>query len=267
MDFFSSYRACIRKYAVFHGRARRSEYWGFFLFNLLVSLALSLLSRTVRSADASRAVSAAAALYSLFVLLPGLAVSARRLHDTGRSGLFLFLHLLPLAGSILLLVFFCTDGEAGKNRYGDDPKHQVRPADRPQDREIPAPGAAPDLRKPAERAFSPSLTVPGRKIRATCILGPCSGMEAEGEQIFVGRDAQQCQLVLPDVPGVSRVHCRLRAYAGMIEIRDLHSSYGTFLADGTRLEPGKPFFAQPGSVICLGSPDVPVSLAFVPAVR
>ncbi len=246
MDLFSAYSVCMRKYADFHGRARRSEYWYFSLFNFLISLALSLPAGIFRSADAVRAVSAAAAFYSLFVLLPGLAVSARRLHDTGRSGFLLFLHLLPLAGSIVLLVFFCTDGEAGKNRYGDDPKHRVRPA---------------------ERTFSSAQSGPGRKIRASCILGPCTGMEAEGEQILVGRDAQQCQLVLPDVPGVSRVHCRLRAYAGMIEIRDLHSSYGTFLADGTRLEPGKPFFAQPGSVICLGSPDVPVTLAFVPAVR
>jgi uncharacterized membrane protein YhaH (DUF805 family) len=93
MTFAESIRVCFAKYADFNGAASRSEFWWFMLFVFLVTAALSLLSTTLCS------------LFGLAVLLPELAVGARRLHDTGRSGWWQLLLIVPL-GVIVLIVFW-----------------------------------------------------------------------------------------------------------------------------------------------------------------
>jgi uncharacterized membrane protein YhaH (DUF805 family) len=109
------YVAVLKKYAVFTGRARRSEYWFFVLFNLIITVILALI-------DAWLGTSFLEIIYSLAVLIPSLAVGVRRLHDTDRSGWWLLIGLVPLFGLIVLIVFFVQDSTAGANKYGPNPK-------------------------------------------------------------------------------------------------------------------------------------------------
>lgn len=104
MTFGQSISTCFSKYATFNGRASRSEYWWFILFTFLVSVALGMVSDTLSG------------LFSLAVLLPSLAVGARRLHDTDRSGWFLLLSLIPLIGWIILVIWFIQEGRE-PNRF------------------------------------------------------------------------------------------------------------------------------------------------------
>ena len=120
----------LRRYADFSGRSRRREYWMFFLFNLLISVAVWFLLAVLFVAGLSETammtimmpVFALYGLAALALIIPGLAVTVRRLHDTDRSGWTILLGLIPLVGPILLLVFYCTEGTPGPNRFGEDPK-------------------------------------------------------------------------------------------------------------------------------------------------
>ncbi|MFM4962194.1 DUF805 domain-containing protein [Aeromonas bivalvium] len=110
------YLAVLKKYAVFAGRARRKEYWMFVLCNLGIALLLGLLGQLIGLKEQI------ANLYSLLVLLPSLAVGARRLHDTDRSGWWLLINLIPIVGTLVFLYFMVCEGQAGPNRFGEDPK-------------------------------------------------------------------------------------------------------------------------------------------------
>lgn len=109
------YLKVLRQYADFTGRARRMEYWMFVLVNSIIGVVLLILDSVLRTGLPGL-------LYSLAVLLPSLAVGARRLHDTGRSGWWLLISIIPLIGTVVLIVFFATDGERAPNGYGPDPK-------------------------------------------------------------------------------------------------------------------------------------------------
>jgi uncharacterized membrane protein YhaH (DUF805 family) len=106
----------LKKYATFDGRARRKEYWMFFLFNLIISLALAFIEGIFGGPGVL------GVLYSLAVLVPSIAVTVRRLHDTGRSGWWILISLVPVIGWIVLLVFMLTDSHPGSNQYGPNPK-------------------------------------------------------------------------------------------------------------------------------------------------
>ena len=110
------YFEVLKKYAVFSGRARRKEYWMFFLFNIIIIFVLSFIEGI-----AGRDESVLALLYILAILLPNLAVTVRRLHDTGKSAWWLLLGIVPLIG-LVLLVFMAQDSQAGGNQYGPNPK-------------------------------------------------------------------------------------------------------------------------------------------------
>ena len=120
----------LRRYAEFSGRSRRKEYWMFFLLNLLIGLVVwGLLLATFVAGMSEEAMTVVMTpvfiLYGLVALafiIPGLAVTVRRLHDTDRSGWNILLGLIPIVGVILLLVFYCTEGTPGPNRFGPDPK-------------------------------------------------------------------------------------------------------------------------------------------------
>ena len=112
----------IKKYAVFSGRARRSEYWFFILFYLIIYIALSFVDRATGTFDARSGAGLLTSIYALALLIPSLAVSVRRLHDTDRSGWWILIAFIPLIGAIVLLVFFVLDGTAGTNRFGPNPK-------------------------------------------------------------------------------------------------------------------------------------------------
>ena len=113
----------LKKYAQFSGRARRKEYWMFFLFNFLINFVFNILSSVVSdSFEAYIVVSILSWIVSLGLLVPNISVAVRRLHDTGRSGWNYLWCLLPLVGWIILLVFYCQDSQPGYNQYGPNPK-------------------------------------------------------------------------------------------------------------------------------------------------
>jgi len=110
------YLKVLRNYAGFEGRARRTEFWIFMLFNAIFSAVLGLLDWAMWT------FSIIGGLYSLFILIPSLAVSFRRLHDINKSGFYILLILIPVIGFIWLLILFLKEGDVGDNQYGSDPK-------------------------------------------------------------------------------------------------------------------------------------------------
>jgi uncharacterized membrane protein YhaH (DUF805 family) len=113
------YLAVLKKYVVFSGRARRKEYWMFVLFNIIIELVLGFVEWFAGSPGI------VGMLYSLAVLIPSIAVSVRRLHDTDRSGWWLLIALIPLIGMIVLLAFMVQDSKPGENQYGPNPKTET----------------------------------------------------------------------------------------------------------------------------------------------
>ncbi|MGB6152402.1 MAG: DUF805 domain-containing protein [Pricia sp.] len=110
------YLKAFKNYAGFEGRARRKEYWMFFLFNMLIGYGLFIAAAIVNLP----VLMFAAGLYFLGALIPSLAVAVRRMHDVGVSGWFM---LIPIYSFILI----CTKGEEGENKYGANPKAQENP--------------------------------------------------------------------------------------------------------------------------------------------
>ena len=105
------YMEVLKKYAVFAGRARRKEYWMFFLFNFIFAFAFGFVMGLL-------GVPILAQIYTLALLIPGIAVSVRRMHDTDHSGWWI---LFPIVN----IVFFCMEGKHGDNRFGSDPKANI----------------------------------------------------------------------------------------------------------------------------------------------
>lgn len=114
------YVEVLKKYAVFTGRASRTEYWTFFLFNLLVSMGIGIIDTVIGSE-----MQVLGNLYSLAVLIPGLAVAVRRLHDTNHSAWWLLINLIPIAGWIWFIVILATKSDETANRYGAKPVDAV----------------------------------------------------------------------------------------------------------------------------------------------
>lgn len=110
----------LKKYTVFDGRAARSEFWYFTLFNVIISFVLGILDSIIGTS--SGGIGVLGGLYGLGVLLPSLAVGSRRLHDTDRSGWMQLLVLIPFVGAIILIVFFTQDSKPGANQHGPNPK-------------------------------------------------------------------------------------------------------------------------------------------------
>ncbi|OCG41442.1 aminopeptidase [Gilliamella sp. Fer2-1] len=117
---------CITKnYANFNGRARRKEYWMYFLFNLLlVGIALNLITVILGSISHSllSVMTFVQFIVSIALVIPGLAVTVRRLHDIDKSGWWILIGVIPLIGAIVLFVFACLDSTPGSNQYGENPK-------------------------------------------------------------------------------------------------------------------------------------------------
>ena len=111
MEYFIS---AIKNYADFSGRTRRKEYWMFVLFYFIFYIVLSVIDVIVGTAVFST-------IFSLALLVPGISIAARRLHDTGRTGWWQLIALIPLIGVIVLLVFLAQDSNE-ENEYGQSPK-------------------------------------------------------------------------------------------------------------------------------------------------
>ena len=114
----------LRKYATFEGRARRKEYWWFYLFSFILVLIGGVIDNVIFGPDAladSSGLGPVSGLAILALLLPTLAAGVRRLHDGDRSGWWLLVAFLPLVGALLLLFWYCSRGTIGPNRFGADP--------------------------------------------------------------------------------------------------------------------------------------------------
>lgn len=118
------YFIAFQKYAVFSGRATRSEFWFFFLFNIIAVIIFGITAGIVAAALGWDTTSAEglADLYLLAALVPWLALNVRRLHDIGFSGWWLLISMVPLLGPITMLVFCAQDSQPGANRFGPNPK-------------------------------------------------------------------------------------------------------------------------------------------------
>ena len=112
----------INSYSDFNSRARRKEYWMFTLWNIIFALLASLLDYSFGIVYPLVGYGPLYIAYALFVLVPGIAVAVRRLHDTGKSGWMYLVAFIPIAGLIWLLILFIKEGDQGNNAYGEDPK-------------------------------------------------------------------------------------------------------------------------------------------------
>jgi uncharacterized membrane protein YhaH (DUF805 family) len=116
----------LRQYATFRGRARRREYWMYLLVCLGLYLLLMLADVLTGTYDLETEGGLLSGLFILGTLLPSLAVTVRRLHDTDRSAWWLLISLIPLVGQALLLYFLIQEGDEGANEFGPDPKAAER---------------------------------------------------------------------------------------------------------------------------------------------
>lgn len=110
VSFGQAIQMAFNRYADFNGRSSRSEYWWWFLFTFLVGCCSGLFQSDVLSG-----------LVSLALLLPNLAISARRMHDIGKSGWWILINLIPIVGTIIFIVWACQDSQMSDNQYGPVP--------------------------------------------------------------------------------------------------------------------------------------------------
>ena len=235
----SWYLEALRKYAVFEGRARRKEYWYFTLFNFIF-MVLSLLIGVVLFDSLGFALFS---IYCLVIIIPGLAVSVRRLHDTDRSGWLYLLFLIPLAGPIIHLVFMLEDGTPGENRYGPNPKAESgwniagqtaeagyqAAANAPQpthpEQPMPPPPHQATANTPQSAPFRCLLEgqdITGRPFALTIpelALGDQAG-------VTLGRSPTNAEFII-DHEEVSREHVRLTCVDGALYAEDLNALNGT----------------------------------------
>ena len=127
MGFGEAVSTFWKNYATFTGRARRSEYWFITLFLFLTNLAAAAIDLVLMQGDVDRFIANGGGgivglIWILVTIVPALAVLVRRLHDTGKSGWWVLIGLVPFAGGIVLLVFTLQDSVAGANAYGESPK-------------------------------------------------------------------------------------------------------------------------------------------------
>jgi len=108
------YIEVLKKYAVFNGRAKREEFWMFFIISFIVAIVLGIFGWML-------GIRGLGGFYFLAVLLPTIGVTIRRLHDTGKTGWLTLVGLVPFIGWIVLLVFMALEGQEGDNQYGSSP--------------------------------------------------------------------------------------------------------------------------------------------------
>jgi uncharacterized membrane protein YhaH (DUF805 family) len=106
------YLTALKRYAIFSGRAGRSEFWMFVLFNIIFTIAAGIMDSMMGTWGAI------GGIYALVLLIPSIAVGVRRLHDIGKSGWMILISLIPIIGAIWLIVLWATEGQAAENQYG-----------------------------------------------------------------------------------------------------------------------------------------------------
>lgn len=129
MNMLEAVTVVFRKYADFSGRARRAEYWYFYLAYQLFTLAVSVVfvGFSISQIGLANIYSFLVALFALGAFPPALAVQVRRLHDIDKSGWNMLWFIIPFAGFIIMIVWYCRPGTVGDNRFGPDPLAPVVP--------------------------------------------------------------------------------------------------------------------------------------------
>lgn len=125
MDFVTAVKTCFNKYITFEGRAQRSEFWFFFLFMVIGSVVLSILDAILLPRMEWGPLGS---IFSLVTFIPSIAVSARRLHDIDKSGWWQLINIIPVIGWIVFLIWVCSLGTRGPNRFGDSSEPAAVPA-------------------------------------------------------------------------------------------------------------------------------------------
>jgi len=118
MNGFDYFKLALSKYAEFEGRSRRKEFWFFVLFNMIITYGVGIVESIIWDFPIL------STIVSLGLVVPGLAVSVRRLHDIGKSGWNILFAIIPIVGFILLIVWYAKDGEPGDNKWGSNPKEE-----------------------------------------------------------------------------------------------------------------------------------------------
>ncbi len=245
MGLWEAVSHVFNNYATFSGRARRSEFWYFYLFNLLIGFAAGILI-----ALSGGIISFLYGIYCLAIIIPGIAVTCRRLHDIGRSGSYILIGFVPIVGWIFLLIWMLQDSDPGSNQYGPNPKSSYGSAwSAPvEDRNVTvAIEPPPQIRQPTPAAQGSVVYLQG-------ISGCYNGQRIPIRgQILIGR-GPDCSLQFPqDTNGVSRRHCVIRANGSQLLIQDLGSSFGTYINGNTRLSANQTASLRPGDRIFIGS--------------
>lgn len=117
MGFSQAITSGFSNYVTFSGRASRSEYWYWVLFVILAEIVTSIIDYVI-------GIEVTTTLFGLAVILPGLAVTFRRLHDLDRSAWWFLIAFIPIIGWIILIIWYCARGTVGQNRFGPDPLPQ-----------------------------------------------------------------------------------------------------------------------------------------------
>ena len=115
----------LRNYAKFDGRAARPEYWYFILMTLLVFIILAVFDGILGTFSSDTGMGVLSGIFLIAITIPSLAVGARRLHDTGRSGWWQLINLIPYIGWLVVIVLFALPGQLEPNRFGDAPSHEA----------------------------------------------------------------------------------------------------------------------------------------------
>lgn len=270
MGFMEAVKHVFQNYANFNGRARRSEYWYFTLFNSMVmtvgyALGVALgLGGLASMGDSSYNAGITAGtlvgflliIYSLGSFIPSLAVTCRRLHDVGKSGAYILFLLVPMVGTIMLLIWELQDSMPGANQYGPYPKAEASYWSGGAAGAA-AGGAVPPRQVP--QSAPPTQALPyAPQGAAQFMLQGLSG-EFAGKRVpvsgsvLVGR-VQGCGVCFsPNAGGVSGRHCQLTVDGGRLFVRDLGSTYGTYLNGNNRLQPNQYYPLKAGDRIFIGS--------------
>ena len=121
MGFMDAVRSCLSKYATISGRARRAEYWYFYLAIIIAAIIAATLDVVVGVITFGLGAGIFSIIVTLGIIIPSICVTIRRLHDQDRSGWWILIALVPAIGGIVLLVFMILRGTEGDNRFGPDP--------------------------------------------------------------------------------------------------------------------------------------------------
>ena len=250
----------ISKYAVFSGRARRKEYWGFVLLTIIIYILAVILDVALEAVNEDISGIFIIIAY-IGLIIPSLAVLARRLHDTNRSAWWILISLVPLVGGIVLLVFTVTEGNAFDNRFGANPKKEEEQA------RLAALGITPGMVAGANTASSSAPASSsqsaadkwilsgfdggGNTVRHTLSLNDV-GFKQDG--VIIGRDAAEAALVIKS-DSISRRHARIFYSDSDIWVEDLNSTNGTVL-NGNRLKESRAGVLSNGAKLVLGDVEL-----------